>query len=74
MKITDPIRSDCSWAGPDDLQRDLFALGMGIVEWDRELAARKVDFGGKGGRVLEKLRRQRDRAVAGHQPVAVLVS
>jgi hypothetical protein len=50
----DPIRL-LLVSRPDDLQRDLFALRVGIVEWDRELSARQDDLGGKIGCELAKL-------------------
>ena len=49
---------------PNDLQRDLFALAMGIVERNRELSATPVDLGCKIGRELGKLRIESGRAIA----------
>ncbi len=58
---------------PNDLQRDLFGLGMGIVERNRELSATQVDLGCKIGRELGKLRIESGRAIAERYRGAVAI-
>ena len=63
----DPIRL-LLVPGPDDLQGDLFALGVGIVQRDQELSTPEVDLGSKRGCISGELRGEGGRAVAEDQP------